>query len=358
MKRLIVHIGPRKTGSTSIQRMLVSLAPALRAEGVHVHLPGVVPSRHRAHLGLAGEAARATSPEWTRLAGEVRAAGRDRIVVSEEDFASPRHRDLAALRLAELAAREGLDVRIIAYVRPQWQILEAEYSQRACSHRVAEPFPAFVDDMLRAGEDTILDYNRVFAPYRERFGARVRVFPLERAALPDGLARHFLAEVGASADLLDRAGGARHNVRRGAKEVEVRRMLRARLPRCLPLPRTLLPELRTVIGDDAPFAGCDARQIRALNARFAAANTRLATDYAVHADGVLFQDPEAGLSKGPRPNVTCWERFEPDVRLRVRCYVLRELGLDLDGGLWSASLCVARRAARTLLMRTRTAIST
>ena len=36
MKRLVVHIGPRKTGSTTIQYMLASHWEALGADGVYV----------------------------------------------------------------------------------------------------------------------------------------------------------------------------------------------------------------------------------------------------------------------------------------------------------------------------------
>ena len=197
MRQLIVHIGPRKTGSTTIQRLLLALSAPLRAQGIHIPVTGRIGANRFSHFPLALEAARGGTALWSRLAREIRAAKCSRVVLSAEDFSSPPARAAAAVRIAELAARERLDVRAVAYVRPQWQILESEYSQRVCGRGLATRFPHFAAQQLAATDDTILDYNRVFAPFRDLFGDRVCVHPLERSSMPAGLAAHFLAQISA-----------------------------------------------------------------------------------------------------------------------------------------------------------------
>ena len=350
----MVHIGPRKTGSTSIQRMLASCAAGLRAHGIHVAHAGSVPTDRDKHLPLAREAAQGGTAHWARLAKEVRATDGDRIVLSSEDFSNSGCRFPAAARIAALAARESLDVKIVAYVRPQWQILEAEYSQQDCGGRVSAPFARFVAEQLLARENTILDYNLVFAPYREVFGDRVHVFPLEPAAQPEGLLANFLARIGAPIHLLDGVPARRANARRGAKEIEVLRVLWNRMPKSAPSYRSTVPGLRAAIGDDAPFAGFAGfavDEIRAIETRFAESNRRFAVTYGIDPAAALFRHADHG--PGPRPNVSHWERFDAAERRRVRDHVRRELGFDLEGGAWHRALYVLRtwRASQSRRLR-------
>ena len=341
MKRLIAHIGPRKTGSTSIQNLLASLREPLGAAGIHVPRACTTPSKPGKHTGLAVDLDSGRTGHWARLAEEIRATDAERVVISHEDFPGPWLRPKApATRLGEFAAREGLEVDIIAYVRPQWQVLEAEYSQDVRSKGIALPFNRFVAQKLAARDNTILDYNVVFAPFRATFGARLRIFPLEPPALPDGLLAHFLALIGAPPGLAANARPRRANVRRGAKEIEVRRLLRERLPRWRQWREEWLPDLVAVIGDDAPFAGFSRPKIRALEDRFADANRRFALDYGIDRDGTLFRD--AGHGDARRPNVADWASFDERQRQRVRHHVRRELGFDLNGGFLNRALQAAR----------------
>ena len=351
VRQLVVHIGPRKTGSTSIQRMLATCAAGLRAHGIHVAHTGSVPTNRGKHLPLAREAAQGGTAQWARLAEEVRVTDGARIVLSSEDFSNSGCRAPAAARIAALAARESLDVKIVAYVRPQWQILEAEYSQRVCGGRVSAPFPRFVAEQLLARENTILDYNLVFAPYREVFGDRVHVFPLESAAPPEGLLAHFLARIGAPIHLLDGKPARRANARRGAREIEVLRVLGNRMPKSAPAYRSTVPGLRAAIGDDAPFAGFAVDEIRAIEMRFAESNRRFAVTYGIDPAAALFRHADHGPA--PRPNIAHWERFDAADRRRVRDHVRRELGFDLEGGAWHRALYVLQTRRVTLARRLR-----
>lgn len=352
MKRLIAHIGPRKTGSTSIQRLLESCAESLRAAGIQVPGTGTIPFNRGTHIALAREAARGGHELWANLTKEIRNCRQSCFVLSAEDFASPFCRAHAAARLAELSARERLDICIVAYVRPQWQIIEAEYSQQVCGRGQKDPFPRFAARQLRAGDNTILDYNTVFAPYRMLFGERVKVFPLERSSLPEGLLAHFLAQIGAPAEILQEAPTERANLRRGATEVEVRRLLQARLGSTLARRvKPLLSGLSEAIGNDDPFAGFGMEEVRAIQMRFAAANRQFALDYGIDAAGRLFRDIDCGT--GPRPNVARWQQLDEEERRRLTGYVRQEVGYDLDASAWSQARFFLRVGTPALAMHAR-----
>ena len=352
MTKLIVHVGMPKTGSTSIQRMLKHRAQLLRANDLHV--PEIWTHRTREframkHADLAKEladktGARQISP-WTRLAQEVQGTDATPCVISSEVFAKPEFRDAMARELAAFAERENVAVEIIGYVRPQWQYLEALYTQHTYARAIGgATFQRFVADMLDAGERTMFDYNVVFAPYRAAFGECVKVFPLEPSRLPQGLLAHFLQQCGVPADAAAVARLPHANSRRGAKATEVYRLASARAN---PERWKLLQfkRLALLIDDDAPFAGLGLAEIRDIEAHFAAANARFARDYRIDDGGVLFRDD--AVPAGPRPNIARWQDLSPKERRFIRGYVLKVSGIDLDPGAGNPmpSLQVAARLA-------------
>ena len=328
-KRLIVHVGPRKTGSTSIQQMLFTCRDKLRAGGIHVPRAGLRQSPSRrclSHYRLVQGQHKLEN--WAKLAEEIASTDAETFVVSAEDLTS-QGRCVAAERLEKLVARASVEVDVVGFVRPQWQLLESEYSQRAFGGRTKARFSQFVREMLDAGESTILDYRLLFAPYRTLFGDRVRVFPLQASHLPLGLVAHFLSLVGAETVVMEEASAqSRANERNGAKAVEVCRLVRARLGAGCPTPRHLLRELPTLLNEDAPFAGFSWDEIRQMEDRFALANAAFARETGISADGTLFQ--KAAASDAVRPNLARWEDFDSDERHRVRRYVLKRTGVDLE----------------------------
>ena len=338
-KRVLVHVGTRKTGSTSIQRMLCERREWLRARGVHLVETGVARRRERSNAGLAraiaDRSAAAASRAWNRLAEEIAAVEAEWFVVTAEDFASPGIRFRVADRLAALASRGIAEVDVVGYVRPQWQLLESEYAQRATGGRVGASFARFVTETLAAGTHSIVDYGVVFQPFRALLGRRVRVFPLEPSSLPHGLLAHFLELCGVAADAVRGTTSPRANPRWGAKHVEVCRLVRAHLDangqggRARDLwgrPEQRLA-LAALFADDTPFAGFDRAGIRAVEARFAVANAAFARDYGIDASGRLFGDGAVGA--GPRPNDARWEDLGRVEQRRLRRYVRRHLGIDL-----------------------------
>ena len=322
-KRLIVHVGPRKTGSTSIQRMLFACRDKLHANGVHVPETGVGRRwGHPSHLKLVAHPLHLNSlvrfwksrlelkrkkTLWKQLAEEIAVTDAQTFVVSAEDLSSPGFRVTSAELLAELAARADVEVDVVGFVRPQWQLLESECSQRMKAGRERRTFSQFVAKMLDAGENTILDYRVMFAPYRARFGNRVRIFPLETT---QNLIKHFLTFVGIDTTVVkEHLTGPKANQRCGAKVLEVYRCVRARLgaPRSLHARkrhgdlRHRLHELPTLLDGDAPFAGFSQTEIQQMENRFASANAAFARESGISTDGTLFHNTPASGTRRPAP---------------------------------------------------------
>ena len=106
-RRLVVHVGLPKTGSSTIQHALAALAPELRCQGVHVPVAGRSPRpdgsiRHANLLrALTGVDFKPEHGAWPELAEELRESNARQFVVSDEMLS---RRPLEATRaLADLA---------------------------------------------------------------------------------------------------------------------------------------------------------------------------------------------------------------------------------------------------------------
>ena len=350
-RRLTVHVGTAKAGSTSIQNLLAARWPLLARAGVHVPLAAGGGGPPGAHHGLARELIDplGAAGHWAGLEREIRRSAAARFAISCEAFTGPAHRAACAARLQALAERGALEIDIVGYVRPQWQWLESGYAQQVRTGGSDETFEQFVAVMLAAGPRTRLDYNAVFAPFREAFGDRVRVFALERSCLPAGVAGHFLGVLGVDAGAA--FGLARANARLGAKAVEVRRRVAGLADAPAVRAARKLLWLPALIDDDAPFAGFDRDRIERIQGGFASANGRFARDYGIEPDGVLFRD--AADVPDRRRNVARWAAFDAAERRRVRRYVLDRIGVDLDAapdapaaGRWEVVARLARHGPR------------
>ena len=333
-RTLLVHIGLPKTGSTSIQRMLCVLAGPLRKRGIHV--PSAGQNVDGAHWNLVHEymgdrkyeAHRGGWAELSRELCESRTARR--FVISAEAFSMRRAEDAAIPRIASLASAADLDVEIVGYVRPQHRFIESDYSD-SCKGFETRPFEAFLEARLDHGR---YDYSKCFRPWRQAFGNRLVVYPLEAARMPAGLLPHFLAVLGVP-ELSARVTLPRLNRRLGAKQLEVARLVAAALhdemldrDTASRLLGNVLRAVSTRLIDDTPFVGLDPEQRRAVAERFAESNARLARDYGIDADGVLFRSP--AVVEGERGNRAAWEDFTDHERTTVTRIVRNLAGVDLQ----------------------------
>ena len=89
-RRLVVHVGLPKTGSSTIRHALAALAPELRCQGVHVPVAGRSPRpdgsiRHANLLrALTGVDFKPEHGAWLELAEELRESNARQFVVSDE----------------------------------------------------------------------------------------------------------------------------------------------------------------------------------------------------------------------------------------------------------------------------------
>ena len=336
-RSLVVHVGPAKTGSRSIQHVLDRFGPTLEQIGVHVAAAGARRGRHPNLVPAEPGSAQARSNRylwggWEELLAEVRHCGARRFVVSAVQFGLPGNGRESAARVAALAEAAALEVRVVGYARPQWELVESLWGFLVARGAGGPPFEAAMEGLLASPR---IDFAAVFGPWRERFGSRLSVFPLERSRLPGGLAAHFLGVLGADdANLTAAVGHVRRNRRLGAKELEVRRLVAAELRHCGAGPTVRraamwrLEGLRRCLAGDAPFAGMTAAEAREVAARFALANAAFARAFGVDAGGELFRDPPP--ADGPaRPNRAAWDDFDPAERDAVRAFVRVKLGVAL-----------------------------
>ena len=339
-RQLVLHIGMPKAGSKSIQWMLDHLAPQLVERGIDMFVDVDGKARCRATtLGTElkiGKVRKFTPQKlvrierWRKLAAQMRRSKAPQFIISNESFLGIPKAGLPEM-LAAMAADGHRTVHVIAYVRPQCQLLESRYAQwiMNCVERL--PFHAFTAATMGSRpveRHPWLNYRHVLAPWRKVFGDQVTIVPLERSRMPRGLLPHFLDHIGAGD--LDVSGARNRLPRRGAKFLEANRLISSAL-----LQRGVRPsrELRSrkrripkLLRSDLPFTGLTADEARLLMQRFEAENAAFAREYAIDSSGILFRDPV--IDDRARPNVATWGDLDDAEQEAVRAFARQTVGVD------------------------------
>lgn len=124
----LVHIGPPKTGTTSVQSAFHTHRKQLRQCGVHYagssNQPAIAALAVSGGSGARGDRT-PRDEDWTRLTDEVRGAGDQRVVVSSEYFS---HADDAAARRV-VEEIEGGPVHVVVTLRPLTKIAPSQWQQ-------------------------------------------------------------------------------------------------------------------------------------------------------------------------------------------------------------------------------------
>ncbi|MGW0576467.1 hypothetical protein ACWD25_10955 [Streptomyces sp. NPDC002920] len=150
----LLHIGPHKTGTTSIQGALFGAREKLPAYGVE--FPAT--SRHPMQAvqaacscgGMIGDSA-PTERHWRQLVEQVAATGRRTAVVSSEFFADAPD-DATAARVVEQLG--GDRVHVLVTLRPLARIMPSQWQQ-------------YVQNGLRMGYEDWLEHMLRKAPYEK-----------------------------------------------------------------------------------------------------------------------------------------------------------------------------------------------
>lgn len=331
-RNLIVHIGLAKTGSTSIQRMLFELRGALARYGIFIPATGC-PPRLCCHNNVAHSLSGAADYRphlggWAELTTEIATATSRTILISAEAFTTD-HNSGIVDRLAQLAASKDLHTRILAYIRPQHELLESGYSHFIATRMGTATFDEYVANKQRHND---LDFNSILKPWRDAFTGGVSVFPMERSRMPKGLLSHFLealgvATHGASPDTVY----LHENVRIGAKELEVRRLANLAMSglglREMRKRRARLRFLPALLAD-APFVGMNDRQVRETIDYYNEPNSQFARAFGIDDTGVLFRDRHDDRAR--QPNRAQWTDLT-DGEMRIVTNYLRSVsGIHLE----------------------------
>ncbi|MCI3269692.1 hypothetical protein [Streptomyces cylindrosporus] len=150
----LLHIGPHKTGTTSIQGALFAAKDQLPAHGVEFPAH----TRHPMEAALAACARPAmmgdtvpTDQHWTKLLRQVEATGKKTSVVSSEFFADADDEATIARIVEQLG---GERVHVLVTLRPLAKIMPSQWQQ-------------YVQNGLRMGYEDWLTHMLKKAPYEQ-----------------------------------------------------------------------------------------------------------------------------------------------------------------------------------------------
>ncbi|WP_329534198.1 hypothetical protein OG568_33195 [Streptomyces sp. NBC_01450] len=150
----LLHIGPHKTGTTSIQGALFAAKDAMAGHGVdfpaHSRHPMEAALAVCARPGMMGDT-KPTEGHWKRLVDAVHATGRRTSVVSSEFFADAPD-DESIARIVDGLGRD--QVHVLVTLRPLAKIMPSQWQQ-------------YVQNGLRMGYEDWLEHMLRKAPYEK-----------------------------------------------------------------------------------------------------------------------------------------------------------------------------------------------
>ncbi len=205
MKRLYVHIGLPKTGTTAIQYFLHENRASLKHAGYLY--PGKGTAHHCLGWRMAGikgwlpseEAAIAESRKIFREINESKFA---HVIVSSETMSEGLLDHAGRLHaILEEELHSAWEARIIVYLRRQDHWLESWYMEEVGSKEPPANSYTFPEFLLHYRERAQIDYWALLRPWDELFGKEnliVRIY--EKEQQPQGIARDFLQAIGISPD--------------------------------------------------------------------------------------------------------------------------------------------------------------
>lgn len=185
MKKIFLHIGLRKTGSTTIQAFLHENKDNLLKSGyLYPKVGRLKPTNAHHYLVRLTQDAIKLNPNdetWQDLHQEIENSNLDKIIISSEAFGIANKKQIGILK-TEL---QSYDVKIIVYLRRQDLRLESLYNQiiknGKCLKDEVEDILTFFENKKR-----LFDYYQLLDPWKKAFGAsNLIVRPLEKCQIPN-----------------------------------------------------------------------------------------------------------------------------------------------------------------------------
>jgi hypothetical protein len=292
---LILHIGTHKTGTSTLQSLLVRAAPRLLEHGVSYVEAGRENRIAHHPLAWALRGRRQTSMEvWERVRRELAAPGARTRILSTEGFW---FEDPAQVK--EQLGYDG-EIRIVAYLRRQDAFLQSLYKQTVSSGRKID-FAKWLEEMGRRG-----DYLAVVDRWAEAFGKdAIAVRPYEHGGKTIDVVDDFFSLIGL--DAADIIGDIKRGSHNPSPRAELLYFLRAFNQLNLKVDYDKL--FYSVIGKNKAYVRSQDllthEQCVEIMARYAESNRAVAQRY-WKGEGPLFSAPV------PRPMPPMWTPDDPE----------------------------------------------
>src|SRR6478609_6677594 len=205
MKSLIVHIGPYKTGSTAIQRVLAAGRRSLESAAI------VYPTSRKtlpleAHHSLARFMRTGPGPGISlvygpdELAATLSSTRADHVVLSSEGFSNPSLPATKVAALAKLAIERGFSTTVVAFIRPQAEMMNSWYVQDVKDLRRQGSFAEFA-----AEDNGWLEHTGRFAAWSQQPDVRFVAVPFNGEAKGARIAELMLRAGGVPDEQVERA---------------------------------------------------------------------------------------------------------------------------------------------------------
>ncbi|WP_415403182.1 glycosyltransferase family 2 protein [Tateyamaria sp. SN3-11] len=195
-KRLVLHVGLHKTGTTFVQHHLLHHAEALRRAGILIPRTGFDtdvagrPGALSGHQGLVRALRQDDDATWAALHREIDANPARTVLISAENLSFPTAPDRDAL-IARLFDRLGgfAQIDVVALLRSPADYAEAFYAEWVTS---AHPGGArSIAETLVDHAGSLTDAAALFAPFEDATGRKVQLADFDALRAGTGLWRGF-----------------------------------------------------------------------------------------------------------------------------------------------------------------------
>ena len=217
-RKLYLHIGIHKTGTTSIQTLITANAPALASIGIHVPYMGrpvnffktPYVGQHNVAWELNGYTQfQSADGGLAQMADEIARINAPSVLISSEDFEFLHTKPAQIAKMAEMFKELGRDVRVILYVRAQHDYAHAIYNEHSKAGHGINPATYFEEIRTtgayapRGAVDYYTGVNRfaylpLIRAFADAFGDDAMIVRAYRSGgHPNDILKEFLALVGA-----------------------------------------------------------------------------------------------------------------------------------------------------------------
>lgn len=170
MGRLVVHVGPPKTATTSIQHALFTNTELLARHGVHLPASGrlefepqAVCHHHLAWQIMGSPRFRRDRGGWEELAVELASVDAETVLLSSEVFATAATTSRGTEELNDRLLELDRDVTVVYIVRDPLSRLNSYYAQQVKLMRAVPGFAGFVGGALRRHEFDLTERTRAWS---------------------------------------------------------------------------------------------------------------------------------------------------------------------------------------------------